>query len=293
MKRIILLTFMALTCLTLHAQVPQYAFWNPAKPLGGQGFAGPTPTFLQAIYHPGDFPSAPAGRITNIYFRIAFPSAPKGTSAVYYGWRVRIGNTSLDTFRYGSDTALWELMTIMDVDSFVVPHSDSNGAWVQIPLGNNVFNFSRTQNFVVEYAFDSSYNGFMLYRSALVSPKHWRYIVGPRSTMIGSAYTTVPPDLGIDLIPVGVNDADNIQSFGLFPNPSRGRFVVSFEAQRPVRQVRLTVRNMLGQEVYRQSYQSSGTSFFKEVSPGTIPKGLYLVEVVADGQRIVRKLQIE
>lgn len=232
--------------------------------------------------------------MTNIYFRISIPRAPKGTSAVYYGWRTRIGNSSLDTFKKGVDTAIQELMTIMDVDSFVVPHSDSIGAWVQIPLGNKVFNFSRTQNFVVEYAFDSSLNGFTLYNSAPMPVNHWRYIVGSRSTMIGNAYTIKPPDFGFDIIPVGIKDADNIRSFGLFPNPSNGRFVVSFEARKPVKQVSLTASNMLGQVVFRQEYPAGGTtSFFREASLGHVPKGMYAVEVVADGERIVRRLQVE
>ncbi len=53
-------------------------------------------------------------------------------------------------------------------------------------------------------------------------------------------------DFGFDIIPVGIKDADNIRSFGLFPNPATGHFVVSFEAKKPVKQVRVTLSNMLG-----------------------------------------------
>lgn len=235
--------------------------------------------------------------MTNIYLHVTMLNATNDM-LVYYGWRTRIGNTSLDTFRRGNDTAIQGLMTIMQVDSFVmVPHSDSTGAWVQITLGNKVFNFSRTQNFVVEYASDSSHYGFFgLPRSMVVPRNHFRYIVGKGSAapMVGQTSLESPPDLGFDITPVGITDADNIRSFGLFPNPSNGRFVISFQARKPVKQVSLTASNMLGQVVFRQEYPAGGTtSFFREASLGQVPKGMYAVEVVVDGERIVRRLQVE
>ncbi|MBS1616839.1 MAG: T9SS type A sorting domain-containing protein, partial [Bacteroidetes bacterium] len=86
---------------------------------------------------------------------------------------------------------------------------------------------------------------------------------------------------------------DNIRSFGLFPNPANGHFVVSFEAKKPVKQVRITLTNVLGQAVQQAQFAEGGASFFREIPLRDIPKGIYSVAVEADGERLVRRLLVE
>ena len=101
-------------------------------------------------------------------------------------------------------------------------------------------------------------------------------------------------DFGFDVATTGVGTPGNITSFGLFPNPSTdGRFNVSFDAAKAVSETVISVTNATGQLVAQRKYRSKSSSFFEEMSLGTGAKGIYFVEVLADGERIVRKVVVE
>lgn len=300
MKNFIVLAIACFLASAATAQLPQYFIWgNGGRLLGGRNFGDARISYkIQVIYHPGDFPAAPAGQFTCIYLRLIKPRASKDSPAIYYDWRIRMGTTNLNGFKNSADSFITELATVVDIDTFLIPNGDSSGAWVRMPLVNTSFRYDRMSNFVVEITAgpDGPINGFDL-SSATYDPANNRQLNNttpkgsPMPAVGGSSKSIL--DFGFDIIPVGIKDAANIRSFGLFPNPANGHFVVSFEAKKPVKQVRITLTNVLGQAVQQAQFAEGGASFFREIPLRDIPKGIYSVAIEADGERLVRRLIVE
>ena len=79
----------------------------------------------------------------------------------------------------------------------------------------------------------------------------------------------------------------------IYPNPGDGHLSISLDGQHAVSDVTITIRSITGQEVLRQQYRPSTKSFTKMVDISSAAKGVYFVEVVADGARVVKSLLIQ
>jgi hypothetical protein len=92
--------------------------------------------------------------------------------------------------------------------------------------------------------------------------------------------------------PVGVGSISGLQNLDMYPNPTNGKFTVSFTADRTVKQLQVNVTNMTGQVVMQRTYENASGKFSTELDMTSEPRGLYFVEFVADGERMIRKLVI-
>ncbi len=95
--------------------------------------------------------------------------------------------------------------------------------------------------------------------------------------------------------PTGVQnpDGDNIRMFSLFPNPTTGMAKVSLSTGRAVKEIELTITNMTGQVMKKETFSQPGTQFSTTVDLKEQPRGVYFVEIKADNERIVRKLVVQ
>jgi hypothetical protein len=85
-----------------------------------------------------------------------------------------------------------------------------------------------------------------------------------------------------------------IRNVGLFPNPTEGRATVVFDAPRPLSHVDLTVRTLTGQKVVWGSYDHVGSHFITELDLSGKAKGVYFVELQAEGgEKVTRKLILQ
>ena len=171
------------------------------------------------------------------------------------------------------------------------------GKWIKFPIVTGNWVFDPARNFVVEISHGpegaNNYGGFDWMASNKTIPRQ-RGLGGYKDSLGTRNGAYVFMDLGFDITPTGVDGLTNVRSFGLFPNPSTdGRFVVSAESLQPIRLATVTVSNSIGQVVYRAQYDQPGSSLFKEVALPGVSKGVYFVEVVADGERIKRKLSLQ
>jgi len=283
----------------LRAQNPQYdvnigGLWcQPCWVFGFGNLAFP-PSRLQVIFLPSDFPTAPSGVMKNIYLRVGRP-AVLHQPTIYYNFMVKIGYSPKDRFLgypY-TDTFIKDLPIVFSASPFVMPGADTLLQWIKIPLNAGNFYYDRTKNFVVELLQGPSFpvNGIDLNAEFASTIRNLR---GPRDSTTSVGATAAILDMGFDIAPTGVDDVRNITAFGLFPNPVvNGRFNISFDATLHVGEVTVNITDATGHQTLVRQYHSVGNSFFKEIAMSDAAKGVYFVEILADGDRLFRRVVIQ
>ncbi|HEY6161901.1 MAG TPA: T9SS type A sorting domain-containing protein, partial [Bacteroidia bacterium] len=131
--------------------------------------------------------------------------------------------------------------------------------------------------------------------AAAFSPAHGIYAIDffSHHLYLGGLFKMASNEYGDHLIYtsdtfLGVNDHDEENAFGLFPNPSSGSFTLDFEREVNADR-RLEISNSLGQTVYASSLPRGRTSF--EVQG--LSEGIYLVRIISANGASARKLVIE
>jgi PKD repeat protein len=90
---------------------------------------------------------------------------------------------------------------------------------------------------------------------------------------------------------VGLNEGIKAQSFGVYPNPGKGQFIVALSEKR-TGEYRLDVLNLIGQKVHSVSASGSGGRI--SVDAMHLPEGVYLLDVYENGSRVgIQKIVID
>ncbi len=90
----------------------------------------------------------------------------------------------------------------------------------------------------------------------------------------------------------GVGNTSLVRDMTLYPNPTGGRTLVSFRTARPVKDVQLVVTDLTGRTLTRQTYDGSTTEVRADVDLSGQPRGMYFIEVRAEGEKLVKKLVV-
>lgn len=90
----------------------------------------------------------------------------------------------------------------------------------------------------------------------------------------------------------GVGNSGIVRDLTLYPNPTGGRSLVSFHTSKPVKDVQLVVTDLTGRTLTRQHYDGSSTEVRAEVDLSGQPRGMYFIEVRAEGEKLVKKLVV-
>lgn len=93
--------------------------------------------------------------------------------------------------------------------------------------------------------------------------------------------------------PASVGTVGKLDGFGVYPNPTNGKFYVQFNTPAKVDEVKVSITNVTGQQVFQQVYKHNGGNFNQALNLTNQPSGVYFVELQADGQKLLRKLVIE
>ena len=81
-----------------------------------------------------------------------------------------------------------------------------------------------------------------------------------------------------------------LQNLSLYPNPTDGKFTVLCDAGSTVKHLDVVVSTITGQQVVTRSFDNVGAHFTTDLDLSREAKGIYFVEVRADGEKITRKL---
>jgi hypothetical protein len=90
--------------------------------------------------------------------------------------------------------------------------------------------------------------------------------------------------------PEGVQEVKGVEDMRLYPNPTSGKFTIHFRSGSAVKEVKIKVLSMTGQLVKEDISSHGGGRFIKEIDLGRYAKGVYLVELDADGIRSTHKV---
>jgi hypothetical protein len=93
--------------------------------------------------------------------------------------------------------------------------------------------------------------------------------------------------------PAGIGMVGSISNLGVFPNPAKDVCRVQFSGAKDAKEVILSITSVTGQKVYQQVYKHEGGSFTQEVNVSKLSRGVYYVEVAADGQKAQQKLVLD
>ncbi|MCW5906672.1 MAG: T9SS type A sorting domain-containing protein [Chitinophagales bacterium] len=76
------------------------------------------------------------------------------------------------------------------------------------------------------------------------------------------------------------------------PNPSNGSFTVSLETEK-TETIQLKVFDLLGQLVKQENPVTISGNYTKQLNITQLPKGIYLLQIIADGQTISKRIEIQ
>ena len=276
------------------AQTPQYFITAPGSSGIGSPFHNDTNyNKSQLIYHPSEFAGAPPGMIVAVYVKPAYIEPFRNGTPSYSNFTIRMKQYQPDTFPNTRPFPfVTGMTTVLQAPTYTFSGPVTVDKWIKIPL-QTPFPFSREINLLVEISQgpDTPKNGFGL--KSYGSPIAHRRL----SDKVNAATTMYIhlslPYFGFDLAPTSVGATGGLSDVSIYPNPGSGRFRICFEAKASVREVSVSVRNALGQEVYRQAYRDIGSSFAADLDMEGAAKGVYVVEVSADGATAVKRLAIQ
>lgn len=78
--------------------------------------------------------------------------------------------------------------------------------------------------------------------------------------------------------------------FGLFPNPTSGRVTVKGIGEVAGKAITIRITTVTGQVVFNQQYAHSGKEFTADIDLSDKARGVYLVELISEDQKTMKKL---
>lgn len=83
------------------------------------------------------------------------------------------------------------------------------------------------------------------------------------------------------------------RSVQLYPNPCTSKFNLKLNNNKPISHLQLNVMSVTGQLIYSNAYKGLNKQFSIGIDLSTMPKGLYFVETIADGEKQISKVTLQ
>jgi len=85
-------------------------------------------------------------------------------------------------------------------------------------------------------------------------------------------------------------DDYKFDTFGVYPNPSNGKFNVTLST---TEKVNITLHDLRGRSIYNESFSNNSSVFNKELNFNTLSSGVYMLNVESAGKKASKKIIIE
>ena len=82
-------------------------------------------------------------------------------------------------------------------------------------------------------------------------------------------------------------------NLGVYPNPAKDKCKLQFSGAYNAKEVTVTITSITGQKLMQDTYTHNGGTFTKDVDVAKYTRGVYFVEVAADGMKATQKLVLE
>jgi hypothetical protein len=90
----------------------------------------------------------------------------------------------------------------------------------------------------------------------------------------------------------GIGSISSVDNLQIYPNPTNGQFTISFKATQSIKEAKLIVTNITGQQIFVEEFTNISASFNKNVNLNNQSAGVYFITLIADVQKSVNKLVI-
>ena len=87
----------------------------------------------------------------------------------------------------------------------------------------------------------------------------------------------------------GIKEITTNLQFNVYPTPFSNELDITI-AQQNLQQATFTITNLLGQAIYTQQEHNLSPTYTKMLDLSYLPNGVYLVEVIVNGERVVREV---
>ena len=95
-----------------------------------------------------------------------------------------------------------------------------------------------------------------------------------------------------DSVLTGITETAGDIHFAIYPNPTTREVSIMLQKD-GLKDADFTLTNTSGQLIYHSDETNLARTYTKILDLGTLPAGVYLLDVIADGQRITRKIAKE
>ena len=92
-----------------------------------------------------------------------------------------------------------------------------------------------------------------------------------------------------DTIVTAINGITPNLQFSVYPNPFVTDLAITMQEDN-LKEAGFTITNLLGQTIYYQHETDLSTTYTKMLDLSYLPNGVYFLEVVVDGERMVREV---
>jgi hypothetical protein len=93
---------------------------------------------------------------------------------------------------------------------------------------------------------------------------------------------------------VGVNNtATELKGVQVYPNPTSGKFSIDFYAGNTIKEVKIRILTVTGQTIINELHSHAGGRFTKELNLESQAKGVYFVEIDADGIKDTKRIVLK
>ncbi|MFH1320281.1 MAG: CUB domain-containing protein [Bacteroidota bacterium] len=187
-------------------------------------------------------------------------------------------------------------VTVTDVNGC----TDSEMSTVTVdPLPQAAFNYSSsgaTINFNNLSTDATSYQWFFGDGSSDITnnPEH-TYANDGNYTVMLVAFNACGTDTFIQDIPVvipGVEEEELAGSLQIYPNPTRGEFTLEMNVPQ-IQDIQLKIINIIGEEIFSEELSQVKGDYRRNFDLKKLPSGIYSLQVISEGNVIIRKLIIQ
>ena len=91
----------------------------------------------------------------------------------------------------------------------------------------------------------------------------------------------------------GVGTVSDLTGLGIYPNPTTGKFTIQYKGSGTATDVKVTISNLTGQQIYSEHHAMSNGKFVKELDMSSHAKGVYFVELNTGTETVTSKLVVQ
>lgn len=286
---------LALPLLTTAQTVPQVYKNNGGSSsstfaLGNSDYARKT----QLLYDPQNITNPMAGPMRRVYF--AYGQADQTIGVILDSLTIRVGQTT-DVF-FPSSTFYTGLTRVAFKPTITIPPG-LTGDWFGIDL-DSTFTYDPTQSLIVEITYADSRkpttgapSNFGTAGDDVLSGNRKKLCDPNPYATVSTVNSSTWQHFGFDVLTLGLNTDREATALQAFPSPTHDRLTVRWADAPGTAPATLTLADALGRTVRRATVEASALQAGHNLSVEDLPTGTYVLTVVQNDRRLVRRVTVE